>query len=74
MEKPNFERLIGWADIAKGVGEVVFHSIFRMPHALSTHGDHFIPYEHPLDTPIEPVTELYGGRWDSEGTYYEAEG
>lgn len=28
--------------------------VFSMPHELSTHGDHFVPFEEP----VEPVTSL----------------
>lgn len=34
-------RLVGWYDIAKGVGGLVIESILRMPRQLASHGDHF---------------------------------
>lgn len=39
--------------IAKGIG-----NLFVM-HQLASHGDH--SFEHPLDTPIEPVTDWPDG-------------
>ena len=33
-------------------------AIITAPHQLATHDDHL--FEHPLDTPITPVTELTG--------------
>lgn len=41
--------------------------LFSM-HQLASHGDHF---DHPLDTPIEPVTSLPGQpEYESAGSYY----
>lgn len=64
MEFP--DRVLGWVDIAKGVGELVvdeakvaFHSIFRMPHQLATHGSHF---EEPTDALSEDARMANEGR------------
>lgn len=34
------EHLVKYWDIARGLGEVVFHEVFRMPHQLASHGNH----------------------------------
>lgn len=53
MERIPFpERLISWLDIAKGVGQVVVESVFRMPHQLASHGDHF---SHSIDEPEDTL-------------------
>lgn len=78
------DQFLGFIDIARGVGDLVvdearlvLRAVFRMPHQLASHGDH--AFEHPLDIPLEPVTEMPTlfervNRWDSEGRYTDNDG
>lgn len=52
------EGLIKNIDIVKGVGELIVHEaklavigLFRGPHQLASHGDHFLHEEEPDGTP-----------------------
>lgn len=49
-------------DVIKGVGGMILD--FCSMHQLASHGDHF---EHPLDEPVEPVTD-----WPGQPYFYPA--
>lgn len=46
--------------------------VVRPVHQLATHGDH--TFEHPLDTPVEPVTAMPTLPFDSEGNWHNPDG
>lgn len=54
---PSRETLIQTTkEVIKFIGKAMTGRAFVPEHSLSSHGDHY--FEHPLDTPVEPVTSL----------------
>jgi hypothetical protein len=79
MEKnPLPEKLITWADLARGIGEVAVGEIAKAYHFLFDHLQHETPSEHfrggaaELDRKLYDTTNIQN-RWDSLGDYHRGE-
>jgi len=79
MEKnPLPEKLITWADLARGIGEVAVGEIAKAYHFLFDHLRNETPSEHfrggaaELDRKLYDTTNIQN-RWDSLGDYHRGE-
>jgi hypothetical protein len=63
MERVPFpDKLVTWFDLAKGIGEVVVESIFRMPRQLASHGEHFVEVTPENVDRLLPPVEIKQGQ------------
>lgn len=77
------ERLIGWFDIAKGVGQVIIESMFYRHHdeprpSMSEHykpdlNDEWAHYDLQRDVDHQLGNDMAPNRWDDHGNYYDGD-